>query len=64
VDQGWGLLIEAQDATLAQCIANDSRTRSLCMLAGERHLVVPTQHESAFRRALHEMGYGISGAKD
>jgi hypothetical protein len=62
VAQGLGTLIEAQDAALAQRIANDSRMRSLCMLAGERHLVVPEQHESAFRRALHAMGYGISAA--
>jgi predicted esterase len=59
VAQGPGLLIEARDALLAQLIANDSRTRSLCMLAGQRHLVVPSHAENAFRRALHEMGYGV-----
>jgi hypothetical protein len=53
-------LIEAQDAALAQLIANDPRTRSLCLLAGERHLVVPEENERAFRRALRQMGYGVS----
>ena len=64
VARGPGLLIEVQDAALAQRIAHDSRTRSLCMLAGQRHLVVPQDAESAFRRALHEMGYGVSTPKE
>jgi hypothetical protein len=33
------------------------------MLAGERHLVVPAEAESAFRRALHELGYGLAGER-
>ncbi len=63
VARGPALLIEAQDEVLAQLIAHDSRTRSLCMVAGERHLVVPADAESAFRRALHELGYGVSASK-
>ena len=63
VARGPALLIEAQDEVLAQLIAHDSRTRSLCMVAGERHLVVLADAESAFRRALHELGYGISVSK-
>ncbi len=59
VNRGPALLIEAQDAALAQLIANDSRLRSLCMLAGERHIVVPADAESAFRRALRELGYTL-----
>jgi hypothetical protein len=59
VERGPALLIEAQDTLLAQLIANDSRTRSLCMLAGERHLVVPVENERAFRRSLRELGYGL-----
>jgi hypothetical protein len=60
---GPALWIEVQDAALAQLVANDSRTRSLCMLAGERHLVVPAEAEIAFRRALHELGYGLAGTE-
>jgi len=63
VARGPALLIEAQDEVLAQLIAHDSRTRSLCMVAGERHLVVPAEAESTFRRALHELGYGVSASK-
>ena len=62
--RGPALWIEARDAALAQLVANDSRTRALCMLAGERHLVVPADAESAFRRALHELGYALSAPRN
>jgi hypothetical protein len=58
-DLGAARLIEAHDAALAQLIANDGTLRSLCMLAGERHIVVPEENEAAFRRALHNLGYGL-----
>ena len=60
-ERGPALLFEARDAVLAQLIANDTRTRSLCTLAGERQLVVPAGSERAFRRALRELGYGVKG---
>ena len=63
VDRGTARLIEVQDAALAQLIINDGRLRSLCILAGEHHIVVPAEHESAFRRALRELGYGVSLAQ-
>lgn len=56
-DRGLARLIECDEPTLAALIANDSRTRSHCMRAGERHLVVPTSSESAFKRNLREVGY-------
>lgn len=59
VHRGPAVLIEAQDAALAQLVVNDSRLRSLCMLAGERHIVVPADAESAFRRALRDLGYAL-----
>ncbi len=42
---------------MAQLIANNSRLRSLCVLAGERHLVVLAENEKAFRHGLRELGY-------
>jgi len=60
IDLGPARLIEAQDAILAQLVTNDSRLRSLCMLAGERHIVVPKSAERAFRRILRDLGYGLS----
>ncbi|GIK42700.1 MAG: hypothetical protein BroJett011_65330 [Chloroflexota bacterium] len=62
-DRGPARLIEAKDAALAHLIANDSRLRSLCMVAGERHLVVAAENETAFRRLLRELGYAVVGSK-
>ena len=56
-DRGLARLVECTDAALATLIANDSRTRKHCMLAGERHLVVAASSEAAFRRALRDAGY-------
>ncbi len=58
-DRGSAWLVEVQDPVLALLIANDRRLRSLCLLAGERHLVIPAESEKAFRRALHELGYAL-----
>ena len=56
-DRGLARLIECADPALAALIANDTRTRKLCMRAGEKHLVVAASSESAFRRALRDVGY-------
>jgi hypothetical protein len=56
-DRGLARLIECADAALAALIANDTRTRKYCMRAGERHLVVASSSEPAFRRALRDAGY-------
>jgi hypothetical protein len=55
----WAKLDEVQQAAVAQLIANDSSLRALCMVAGERHLVVPKDNQAAFRRALRKLGYGV-----
>jgi hypothetical protein len=60
VDRGPARLVEVQDTALAHLIANHARLRSLCMLAGERHLVVPAASERAFRSALHDLGYVLA----
>ena len=59
VDLGPARLIEARDAALMELIANDSRLKSLCLPAGERYLAIPADLETAFRRALRELGYGL-----
>ena len=59
-DQGLARLIECADPALAALIAHDTRTRKHCMLAGERHLVVPAASEAAFKRTLREVGYLIA----
>jgi len=44
---------------LAALVANDARTRRLCLLAGERHIVVPAASARAFSRALRKLGYPL-----
>ncbi|MBD2436442.1 helicase-associated domain-containing protein [Nostoc sp. FACHB-110] len=59
-DRGQARLIECTDAALAVLIANDSRTKKLCFLAGEKHLVVPSESETKFRNAVKKLGYSIA----
>jgi len=56
-DLGSAKLIECSQANLAVLIANDSRTKKFCQLAGDRYLVVLTENETKFRSALRQMGY-------
>lgn len=56
-DRGLARLVECADAALAALIANDTRTRKHCIRAGERHLVVPSSSEDAFKRTLRQLGY-------
>ena len=58
-DRGLARLIECKDKTLAALIANDSRTKKFCYLAGDCHLVVPTEKETRFRTALRKVGYTL-----
>jgi hypothetical protein len=61
-DRGLARLVECAEPALAALIAHDTRTRKHCMRAGERHLVVPASSESAFRRALRDVGYLLAPA--
>ncbi|MGH2873562.1 MAG: helicase-associated domain-containing protein [Solirubrobacteraceae bacterium] len=63
-DGGIARLIACDDPALATLVANHARTRRLCLLAGERHLVVPAKSERAFRRALRELGYPAPGSAE
>jgi hypothetical protein len=58
-DAGSARLITCDDATLATLVANHEHTRLLCLLAGQRHIVVPAASVRAFRRALRELGYPL-----
>ena len=55
--RGNALLIECADAETAALLATDQRTAKLCLRAGDRNLVVPSEH--AFRNAIHALGYGM-----
>lgn len=56
---GTALLIECADAEIAARITADRKLAKLCLPAGDRHLVVKTRSEAAFRKAAHAMGYGL-----
>ena len=58
-DKGTARLIECRDSALAALIANDSRTKKYCLLAGQRSLVVPLESETKFRNALRKLGYSL-----
>ena len=58
-DKGMARLIECADPALAALLANDSRTKRYCLLAGERHLAVFADDETRFRSALRKLGYSL-----
>ena len=58
-DKGTGRIIECSDSALAILIANDSRTKKFCLLAGESSLVVPKASVSKFHKALQKLGYTL-----
>ena len=47
------------DAALAEQLATHARTAGPCRRTGERGLVVRTEAEDKFRRAIRELGYGM-----
>jgi hypothetical protein len=58
---GPALLIKCLDADIAQRIASHPETASLCTQAGERRLVVQSEHAARFRSKLHVLGFGMLG---
>ena len=53
------LLVECRDRKTAETIAGHKEARRLCVLAGDRHLVVQAEHEDQFRALIRVLGYGI-----
>ena len=58
-NKGDAILIECRDAETAEAIANHDRMKKLCQRAGDKHLVVLADEETAFRKLLHVIGYGM-----
>jgi hypothetical protein len=56
-DLGPVRLIECADPALAGAIAAGPKTARLCRLVGDRHLAVPAEHDTAFRKAVLTLGY-------
>jgi hypothetical protein len=63
VDRGAMRVIECADPALVLQLANDARTRRLCIAASEHLLLVPTDSDQAFRRAVRKLGYAVSVAE-
>lgn len=59
VDRGPMRVIDCADPALVALLANDFRTRALCIAAGEDRLLVPSDREPAFRRAVRKLGYAV-----
>jgi len=63
-DAGTARLVECDDQALASLIASDTLTRRHCMLAGTRHLAVPSSSEAAFKRGLKKLGFIVRWTGD
>jgi hypothetical protein len=58
--RGHALLIECIDPAVSRELARNRQTKRLCTLTGEGAVVVvPSESEAAFRRAVREMGYPL-----
>jgi hypothetical protein len=58
-DQGPVRLIECTDPALAIMISKDRKAARFCRLIGGRHLAVPAEHDTAFRKAIRTIGYAL-----
>ncbi len=61
-DRGAAHMIECADAETALTLISDTKLKSICLLAGERTLVVPASQEAAVRSQLRKLGYVIPPA--
>jgi hypothetical protein len=59
VDRGAMRVIDCNDPALVAQLANGAKTRGLCVAAGDSRLLVPTDREPAFRRAVRGLGYAV-----
>lgn len=57
--RGTALVVECVDADVAARLAADPKLKRICRRAGERHLVVETKSEPAFRKVAHGHGFGL-----
>lgn len=57
---GTTLLIDCNDAQVAAMLATCKETARLCLLAGDRHVVVRLEDEEIFRTHIRALGYGMT----
>lgn len=58
-ERGWALLVECASEEIAARLAADGRISKLCLAAGKKHLAVHAKSETAFRKAIRELGCGM-----
>ncbi|MFE0732183.1 helicase-associated domain-containing protein [Streptomyces antibioticus] len=58
-DTGPAHLVECADPAVAALLATDRRTRTHCTRLGERHLAIPLDKLSAFRKSALAQGYPV-----
>lgn len=59
---GTALLVECQDAATAATLATHKETAGLCLAAGDRLLVVRSEHQAKFRHLARVLGFGMPPA--
>jgi hypothetical protein len=58
--KGTALLIDCEDAEIADMIATRKETSGLCLRAGDRQLVVRLENEEKFRTLIRSLGFGMA----
>jgi hypothetical protein len=58
--KGPALLIDCEDAEIADMIATRKETTGLCLRAGDRQLVVRLENEEKFRTLIRSLGFGMA----
>ncbi|MBC8752716.1 MULTISPECIES: hypothetical protein [Paraburkholderia] len=58
--KGTALLIDCEDAEIADMIATRKETTGLCLRAGDRQLVVRLENEEKFRTLIRSLGFGMA----
>jgi hypothetical protein len=62
---GHALLIECADPAIGRELARDKGTKRMCVVTADGSvIVVPSESEAAFRRAVREMGYPLLAGAD
>lgn len=57
--KGDALVFDCRDAQTADMVCSRKELLDLCFRIGEHGLVVPTEHETKFRKVVRELGLGI-----
>lgn len=59
VYEGPAEMYHVADEATALLISHDTETKSMCYLAGETRLIVPSARKAAFQRALRRLGFCV-----